>query len=100
MPAKGFITGNGPADQLMEALRRDDERMQKFSSGRFHLGAVVTTVELALPRILAAERNRTIASLRGRIGRMPGTPQGVEILNLLDEMEAAPSSKESGETVA
>lgn len=86
MTAKGITTGNGPADQLLESLRgRPGDPWSREESKR--LVEWKHAIRRALPQILAAERNRTIASVRGRLSSH--AEQGCICTHVLDEMEVS-----------
>lgn len=104
MPAKGFVTGNGPADRLLESLKgRPADPWSQEEAKR--LVEWKHAIRRALPKILEAERNRTIASMRGRLSVF-GNGAGADVLYgatntslrkvlaILDEMESAPPVKE------
>lgn len=85
MTAKGHITGNDAADRLIEAatIRLPDARLPRNDAERL------------VRRVLVSERNRTIASLRGRLRRIPrldASPEYIavdDLVRALDEMEQA-----------
>lgn len=95
MSAKGVVTGNGPADRLVERMRTLNAPVAATSKQEI-AGCWVElkrAVRAALPAILTAERNRTIASARGRLDRLPGFISGQSldrraVLQILDDMEA------------
>ena len=96
MTAKGIVTGNGPADQLLERFRTELTAPVNATSKQEIAGAWVELkrgVRAALPEILAAERRRTIASARGRLDRavVTGTAR-VTVAHVLDEMEREATS--------
>lgn len=88
--AKGVITGNGPADRLLESLRADgpEPRMSQAEAERRVI--LKRAVRKALPEILAAERRRTVASVRGRLEtQIMGHGLSLAgIAEVLDEMES------------
>lgn len=94
MSPERIVTGNGPADRLLEALREWNAPVEAQSKQEIAAAWVELKhrVRRALPEILAAERRRTIASARGRVGRlgefMPHAVSRQDVLQLLDDMEA------------
>jgi len=72
MTAKGTITGNDAADRIL----RDEAPCS----------------EKALRRVIAGERLRTIASLRGQLDRALDASAARRVVDtVLDAMEAAPA---------
>lgn len=84
--AKGIVTGNDPADRLLESLRgRPGDPWSQEEAKR--LVEWKREVRRRLGDILAAERRRTIASVRGRLRFIPDEASRRAVVSVLDEME-------------
>ena len=87
MTAKGYVTGNDPADRLLEALNGKPREPKWSQEQAAQLVEWKHAIRGAIPKVLAAERNRTIASLRGRLRFVPDEACCRAILSMLDQME-------------